>query len=222
MATVQQIFADVRLRYRNTFTDAQLLVWLIEEQRELYEILKLDSPPYAFDTVEGENFYPFPADFDITKIKTVTYQVSDADDPKYIELPFRRNDDLQFTGYQYWYTVTSDAMYLHVPGGVPATRRVYVFCDADPSDVTVDGTPDLPVRFQEILKLGILKRIAMARKDIEMYNNYDAEHEQKITDLMWGRNVLEPEWVSPTDVMPHAGRRWRGGSVAIYIAESET
>lgn len=224
MATSQQILDDVNLRYRNTFTTAQLLVWFNEEQRELFDSLELDSPPYTFETVANENFYPFPDGFDITKIKTVSYQNNDAADPDYIEIPFYRNDDHQNASYgQVWYTVTSDAMYLYVPDEVPAGRNVYVYCDSDPTEVTtsnVSGSPDLPVRYQEILKLGLLKRIAMARKDSVMVSNYSAEYEQKISDVIWLKRLKEPEWISPVDVLPKSENSRLYGRTAIVITQT--
>lgn len=209
MATSQVILNDVDLRYRNTFTTDQKLVWFNEEQRELFDILELDSPPYTFQTVEGENFYPFPDEFDVTKIKVVTYQYDDSDSPSYVEIPFYRNDDFQAASYgQVWYTITSNAMYLYVPDDVPADRNVYIYCDSDPDEVTtsnLSSAPNLPVKYQEILKLGILKRIAMARKDVLMYNNYTGDYEQKIADVLWEKKLKEPEWTKPIDVNPRVG-----------------
>ncbi|MOA40355.1 hypothetical protein D3C78_1622210 [compost metagenome] len=101
-------------------------------------------------------------------------------------------------------------MYLHVPGGVPSDRIVYIYTDSDPTEVTssnVGYAPDLPTKYQEILKLGVLKRIAGARKDIQMRNNYDMEYQQKIDDILWQKKLKEPEWTVPTDVMPRAGNR---------------
>lgn len=208
MATSQQILDDVNLRYRNTFTTAQKLVWFNEEQRELFDVLEIDSPPYAFTTVAGENFYPLPTDFDVTKIKTVTYQNDDTADPKWIELPFYRNDDRQVPSSGPWYTIVSDAFYLHVPGGVPENRVVYIYYDKEPAEVTesnINAPPDLPTKYHELLKLGILKRIAAARKDVLMYNNYNADYEQKLADILWLRKMKEPEWNQPIDMMPKLG-----------------
>lgn len=207
MPTAQQILNDIDLRYRNTFSVAQKLVWMNEEQRELFDVLEIDSPPYAFKTVEGVNFYPLPDDFDVTKIKTVTYQVSD-DDPEWRELPFYRNDDRQFATNGPWYTVVSDAFYLHVPDGVPDNRLVYIYYDKDPTEVTEDNLDhpvDLPAKYHELLKLGVLKRIAAARKDVLMYNNYNADYEQKLADILWLRKMKEPEWNQPIDMMPKLG-----------------
>lgn len=211
MAYSQAILNDIDLRYRNTFTQSQKLVWFNEEQRELFDVLEIDSPPYAFPTVLGENFYPFPAEFDVTKIKVVTYQVGDTIESTYIEVPFKRNDDNQTVSGGVWYTITSDAMYLHVAGGVPDNRNVYIYTDADPTEVTVANVsenPSLPVRYQELLKLGVLKRIAGARKDVQMQNNYDMEYQEKISDVLWQRKQKEPEWTQPIDAMPRLLSRW--------------
>jgi hypothetical protein len=209
LASSQAILTDVDLRYRNTFTTSQKLVWFNEEQVELFDVLEIDSPPYTFATVLDENFYPFPDGFDITKIKVVTYQADDTSEPEYVEVPSARNDNNQVVPYtKAWYTITSNAMYFYDGETVPADRNVYVYCDADPTEVTtvnIGSSPDLPTRYQEILKLGILKRISMARKDVLMHNNYDASYQEKIMDAMWLKWLKEPEWISPIDVNPKAG-----------------
>ncbi len=214
MATATQILADIDLRYRNTFSQAQKLVWLNEEQRELFGVLEIDSPPYAFQTVDGENFYPLPAQFDVTKIKTVTYQLNSTPVPQFIEIDFVRNDDHQ-RGTGIWYTIISDAFFLYVPDTVPDDHTVYIYCDLEPEEVTalnVSSEPSLPTKYQELLKLGTLKRIAGARKDIQMRNSYDAEYEQKLADIMWQRRLKEPEFVQPIDANPKAGNWWAWGN----------
>jgi len=211
MATIQQILNDVDLRYRNTFTVDQKLVWYNEEVRELFEILEIDSEPYAFVTVEGENFYPFPPDFDVQKIKTVTFQIDGSHDPKWEQIDFYRNDDTIVPSLKPWWTIISDTFYLHVHPQVPGDRTVYIYCDKEPKEVTsVADTSEIPKKYQEILKLGILKRIAMARKDVTMYNNYSGDYEQKIADILWEKKMKEPEWTTPLDVNPKVGDFWYG------------
>ena len=56
MATSTAIITDIDLRYRNTFTQPQKLIWFNEEQQELFDVLEIDSPPYTFATVLNENF----------------------------------------------------------------------------------------------------------------------------------------------------------------------
>lgn len=225
MPTSSDILNDVDLNYRNTFTVDEKLVWFNEEQQELFDILELDSPPYAFTTVEGQNFYPFPDQFDVTKIKVVTFQTNT--DKGFIEIPTKRNDDNQYTPYGCpWYSVVSDSFFLHVDNSVPDDRIVYIYCDSDPTQVTtanLSSSPDLPTKYQEILKLGILKRIAMARKDLVMMATYDDAYQSKISDVLLDKKLKEPEWPTAIDVLPRAGlRRSRAyGMVNMTVIGSE-
>jgi hypothetical protein len=174
-----------------------------EEQRELFDVLEIDSPPYAFTTVLDNNYYPFPAGLDFTKIKVVNIQIADSSpEPTFQEVPMKRNDDNVFAEYKPWYTIISDAMFLYYPGGVPDALPVYIYLDADPTDITeatLSSSPDTPTKYQEILKFGVLKRMAMARKDVVMANNYDASYQEKITEVLWERRLKEPEFVQPTN-----------------------
>ncbi|MCP1134330.1 hypothetical protein NKT34_13580 [Paenibacillus polysaccharolyticus] len=194
--------SDINLRYRNAFTNAQKLVWFNEEQRELFDCLELNSPPYAFTTVDGINIYPFPDEFDTSKINVVSMQINTSSpSPTFVEVPSKYNDDNVFAPRGVWYTVVSNTMFLYYPNTMPGNMVVYVYCDASPTDVTeatMDLEPDLPTKYQEILKIGVLKRIAGARKDIVMRNNFDAEYQEKIADVLWARKLEEPEWAQPT------------------------
>lgn len=223
MATLQQMLDDIKLRYRHSFTNDQVLVWMSEEQRELFEYIEIDGEPYQFTTVADQNFYPIPGEIEIEKIKAVTFERDSNDN--YIQLDFKRNDDNVFiTNDGLWYTIISDTFYIHYPGTMPADRKIYIYADQlaiDMNSSNLSLEPATPKKFQEILKLGTLERIASARKDVIMKNNYAAEKEQKISDMLWNMKQYEPEWVSPADVMPHAGGRWRGGTVAITVTQSE-
>lgn len=152
--------------------------------------------------MKDNNYYPFPDGFDETKIKVVSMQInSSSPDPTFREVPFKRTDDNVFAPGGPWYTIISNTMYLDYPGGMPDNVAVYVYCDAEPTEVTeatMNQECELPVKYQEILKLGVLKRIAGARKDIVMRNNYDMEYQEKIADVLWARKLEEPEFVQPT------------------------
>lgn len=223
MPTVRNILDDVNLRYRNTFQDAQKIVWLNEEQRELFGILEIDSAPIIFTTVQGNNLYPFPDQFDVTGIKVATYQMNDSGS-SFSELPYLRNDDRQEGLSIPWYTIVSNKMYLSVPGGVPGGRKVYIYSDAAPRELTaadIDSIPDLPTKYQELLKLGILERICAARKDIVMKNNYSSEKEMKIQDMVWNMKMKEPEFMGPIDVNPRVGGSYYGGTVADSVSRGQ-
>lgn len=211
MSTIQQLIDDVKLRYRHTFTTDQVLVWMNEEQRELFEILEIDAAPYSFTLVANTYFYPMPEDVEIEKIKTVNIQVNDQTPPDFAQLPFIRNDDNQDASVaQYWYTIIENNFYINVPGGPVAGRKVYVYHDKSPTEISsanLSIEPSTPVKFQEILKLGVLERIAAARKDIVMKNNFAAEKEEKIAHELWSMKANEPEFISAIDVLPRV-RRW--------------
>lgn len=211
MASIQQLLDDIKLRYRHTFTNAQVLVWMNEEQRDLFEILQIDSPPYSFTLVASTYFYPIPTDIEIDKIKTISIQINDDTTPDFTGLPFKRNDDGQEVSIaEYWYTIVDGNFYINVPGGPVANRKVYVYFDKSPAEISTANLaiePSTPAKYQEILKLGTLERIAAARKDIGMKNNYASDKEQKILDATWHMKTNEPEFISPIDVLPkRAGR----------------
>lgn len=209
MSTSQAILTDVDLRYRNTFTTNQKIVWMNEEISELYEILEIDSFPVNFPLQTDVQFYPIPDGVDVDRIKTVSIQVNDdADYPEFRQLPFRTNDDNSFTYVaDLYYTIVGDSFF--IPNGCVDDRQIYIYMDTPTEDVTTSTLSNdnpVPVRYQEILKLGILKRIAMARKDVQMYNNYNETYENKIVDLDWKMKMNEPEFRKPVDTLPRPGR----------------
>lgn len=222
MATIQSLLTDISLRYRHSYTNAQVIVWMNEEQTDLFEIFEIDSPPYNFTLVANTYFYPIPAGTDIDKIKTVTIQIDDATNPNFDELPFKRNDDRQFVNEdEYWYTIVEDNFFINVPGNIVTGRNVYVYFDSAPTEISASSLnvePSTPKRYQEILKLGTLERIASARKDVMMKNNYANEKEAKIADVEWRMKMSEPEFVSPADFMPRSSRN-RREQKAIWITQ---
>jgi hypothetical protein len=212
MSSIQQLIVDIDLRYRNTFSVAQKLVWMNEEQRELFEILELDSVPFSFSTVAGMYLYPIPDGVEIDKIKVMTIQVNDAED--FTEIVFVENDNRQYAPYgSYWYTILEDNFYINVPGAPLDDRLIYIYCDQEPEDMvstSLGVEPAVPVRYQELLKLGTLKRIAMARKDAGMFAAYKEDYEHKISELEWKMKMQEPELRTPIDMLPRANRYRRG------------
>lgn len=209
MAITQEILNDVDLRYRNTFTVSQKLVWMNEEQNELFEILEIDSPPVNFPLQTGVQFYPIPVGVEIDRIKTVSIQVNDSSTtPDFRPLPFRMNDDNSYTYVSdLYYTIVGGSFF--IPNGTVNDRQIYIYMDSQPTVITtgnLNSEPSVPVRYQELLKLGLLKRIASARKDTLMRNNYDAEYQEKIIDLEMKMKLQMPEYASPIDTLPRRGR----------------
>lgn len=210
MATVTEMFIDIDLRYRNTFSLPQKMVWMTEEQDDLFEILEIDLSPISFPLQTGVELYPTPTGVDADRIKTVTIQVNDdVDSPEFAELPFKRNDDRQFVGYAgLYYSLVGESMF--IPRGTVDDRQVYIYLDKPPAILSAAEEPSVPRRYQEVLKLGTLERIAAARKDVLMKNNYAADKEQKIIDLEWKMKMQDPELQGPIDMLPRANRNRRG------------
>lgn len=206
MSTVQQLLDDVNLLYRNTFTTDQKLVWMSEEQRELFEVLELDAVPFSFSTIQGQYLYPIPEGLEIDRIKVITVQVNDVE---YIEIPFAENDNRQYVSESdFWYTIVEKNFFINIPNGHIDGKLVYIYADQQPEDLTssnLNTSPSVPVRYQELLKLGVLKRIARARKDAAMFNNYSAEYSEKLDEMIWKAKMQEPEFRGPIDVLPKRG-----------------
>lgn len=210
MATYTELLTDIKTRYRHSFTDAQVLVWLNESMLEIYDTIELDSIPYLMQTSYEEHFYNLPANLDVTKIKTVTYRINE--DNVFEELPFVRVDDMQFANREeLWYSIVSRMFYINVPGGVVDNIPVFIFCDDFFDLITTANLGDaltLPLKYHEVLKLGVLERIAGARKDVVMKNNYFVDREQRMSDYVWASKLAEPEWTSVADAMPKVSRSW--------------
>jgi len=215
MATIQLLLDDINLRYRNTYTTPQKIVWMNDEQSELFEILEIDSVPYGFNTVAEQFLYPIDSEIDVDRIKQLTIQINDTN---FEELPFKRTTD-EVNESDYWYTLVEQNFYVNVPGGAIADRAVYIYLDSQPvpisaAELTIE--PSIPLRYQEILKFGVLKRIAMARKDVIMANNFDSSYQQMILDMEWKMKMNTPEFPTAIDVMPLKSRyRNRRRSVII-------
>lgn len=201
MSTRTQLLDDVNLRYRNTFSTANKLIWINDYEKDLFEIFEIDAPPYNFTTVADEEYYAIPSEIDINKIKVINIETSEG---VYQELPFKRNDDKQYVSEsEYWYTIISDLFYINVPGGAVDGRNVYIYHDVKPTEWVTGNLslePSTPKKYQEVLKLHLLEMIAGARKDLDMKSNYALEKEKKIDDFLWQMKQSEPNFIAVTDV----------------------
>lgn len=210
MATVQQILDDVKLRYKHTFTTDQVLVWGNDEQRELFEILELDSVPFSFSTVKDQYLYPIPRGVEKDRIKVMTIQIGPASNPYFVEMPFKENDNRQFArAWDHWYTILENNFYINTPSAPTDGQTIYIYLDQQPEDMAsnnLSAEPAVPVRYQELLKLGLLKRVAEARKDVVMRNNYDAEYADKLSQMQEKMSLQVPEYHTPIDTLPRANR----------------
>lgn len=215
MPTIQSLLNDINLRYRNTFTTDQKVVWMNDEQNELFEILEIDSAPYGFNTIANQFLYPIDSGIDVDRIKQLTIQVNSSTPPSFEDLPFKRTTD-NVDVSDYWYTLIERNFYINVPSGAVNNRAVYIYLDSQPVPISATALtiePSIPLRYQEIFKIGVLKRIAAARKDTLMRNNFDAEYQEKIQDVEWKMKMNTPEFSTPIDTMPRSrNNRYRNNN----------
>ncbi|OZB90059.1 hypothetical protein [Paenibacillus sp. XY044] len=212
-----ELLPDINLRYRNTFTDTQKYGWMNDEQNDIFNNFKIERDPVPIPLVTGSKLYYRPDELKyIDQVRAATIQINaDKDNPVFDDLPYYRDFNNVVAEYSPWYTfLGSDKIYINVPNADLTGRYVYFFLDASPSPI-VDGTSQIsvPDKYLEILKYGVLRRIAEARKDIVMVSNYANSREELINDFLWKEVTDEPEWITPIDVMPRAGnhgcRWWR-------------
>lgn len=223
MPTATTLLTDIDLRYRNTFTATQKCVWMNDEQNEIFNMFKLDIGSVNFPLIANVQFYGIPIEIeDVAQIRTATIQINDdATFPEFTQLDYVRDgNSVRADENAYWYTIIGDSLYINIPGGAVTDRQVYFYLDGAAEAIT-SGTSNVsvPMKYVEILKLGTLKRIAGARKDIQMYNNYNNERMQIIDDMLWTAQMSEPEFTSPADVNPHAGRNRNQYERAIWITQ---
>lgn len=214
MATAKDVLDDANIKYRNTFTTQTKINWLNDEHRDVYEVFELDSPPFVITAVADQYFYSIPDGLEIEKIKTASIQINDATPSTFRELPFERNDDRQqVRESDYWYTIVNDDFYINFPSGPVAGRDIYFYADTAAPEITTTNMTEtllLPSKYKEILTLGLLKRIAEARKDSVWAGNYAQEREAKIDEMMWSMKMSQPEYIPPIDMLPRANRYRRG------------
>lgn len=208
MSKIQDIFADVLLRYRHTFSNAQLIVWYNDIMIQMFEQLEIDSEPFGFLLVEGQNYYPIPTGVDVNKIKVMTIQTNDGDPPVFEEIPFFRNDNNQMSDVAgVWCTIIGDTFFINAP--IVQDRMVFIFMDRTPLSVTVGDLgeySELPYKYEGLLKLRLLQRVAEARKDVTFANNFKMVADEMEEDYVWSSKMNEPEFTPAVDMMPKAGR----------------
>jgi hypothetical protein len=197
-----ELLPDINLRYRNTFTDAQKISWMNDEQNDIFKMFKIERDPVPVPLVTGSKLYLRPQEIKyIDQVRAATIQVnSDQSNPQFIDLPFYRDFNKVGADLSPWYTFLGpDKIYINVPNTDLTSRYVYFFVDATPEPIK-DGSSQVsvPDKYMEIMKYGVLRRIAEARKDIVMVNNYTNSREELINDILWTEVTNEPEWVQPT------------------------
>lgn len=202
---VTDLLADVDARYRNTFTQDQKIFWMNLVQRDIFRMLHHEPIVYLFQTVANQTNYPLPLDCQInaiTSLEMETYLGSGIFKP----LSFYQDKDVQDGQY---YSIDQVQIFLYpTPDTTNAGTKLNLYYIKYPADLTASSTPDLDVNFHELLILGTLERVAGARKDAVMKNNYQSDFQNLLDDFQFLSILSEPEMTGPTDTLPRIRRAW--------------
>ncbi|MNW54542.1 hypothetical protein D3C74_321470 [compost metagenome] len=172
-----------------------------DEQNDIFNTFKIERDPVPVQLVTGSKLYIRPTEIKyIDQVRAATIQMNDSGTNEYVDLPYRRNfNDVEADLFP-WYTfLGTDKIYINIPNTDVTGRFAYFFIDAyaDPIE-DGDSVLSIPDKYLEILKYGVLRRIAEARKDVVMANNYSNSREELINEMLWTEVTNEPEWIQPT------------------------
>lgn len=212
MPMLQNLISTVRVMYRNSYTDTQLVEWMDEVQKQIFQTVRHEAVPWYFTTVDGFSFYPLPSDCDPMGVKQVDIETKTGSN-KFRQLRFINIESTeQVSPFNEFYSIQANQnIYLNpVPTDKSEGRQVIVYYNKKPatlsiSDLTV--VPDLEENFQELLILGCVERVARARGEYEDKNMFAADFEKLFRRYKALYDQPFPEYKTPSDVMPrHRGR----------------
>ncbi|KAG3046006.1 hypothetical protein PC121_g20948 [Phytophthora cactorum] len=188
--------------HEDLITGAQKLVWMNDEQNDIFQSFKIESDPVPVPLVTGSKLYLRPPEIKyIEQVRAATMQLnSSGNDPAFVDLPFRRNMNDVGANFAPWYTfLGSDKMYINLPNTDMTDCIAYFFIDAYASPIEDGNTVlSVPDKYMEIMKYGVLRRIAEARKDTSMVNNFTSSRNEIMDEMLWTEVTNEPQWVQPT------------------------
>lgn len=202
MSTVQQLLDDINLRYKNTFSTAQKVVWMNEVQKELFQKARVEAVPFYFTTVSGQSWYALPNDCDPDDIQRLTIETG-VGTGYYNPLPFKRMDE-EISESEEFYTIQTTNTFLNpVPTTTTAGRRVHIYYFKKPielSETALSASPELQEAYQPLLKLGVLIIMAQANEDAVMANNFTTEYNTMERQLKLERYNQAPVYPVVKDV----------------------
>ncbi|RAV22203.1 hypothetical protein [Paenibacillus contaminans] len=208
MSTVQQILTNVKL-YRSTFKDSQIIQWIDTTQRQIFQDVPHEAPPYVFTTIVGFAFYALPVDCDPLGVKQITIETK-AGSERYIELKFLSIESTQqISALDKFYTIQgNENIFLNpMPDAASAGKKVYVVYNKRPASLTdVSQIPELEEDFHELLDLGAKARVARERGEIIDHNNFMTDFNMLFLKYEKRYKQSLPEYYSVRDTMPRKRR----------------
>lgn len=223
MPTLQQLLDTVDATYRNTYSAMQKIEWMDATQKQIFQLIPKEAPPYQFATLAGQPFYPMPQDCDRFGIKQVTIENKSGSDT-FRTLTYLSVESTDRIGKgSFFYTVLENMIFLNpLPTATDEGKLVYILYNKRPATLslsTVGLIPDLEEDFQELLILGCLERIARARGEIEDKNNFAADYSVLLRDYEKLYKLRQPEYYKVIDRMPRQRRGQWCGSRSVTVSD---
>jgi len=207
MPTVQQLINTVDTTYRNTYSVAQKVEWMDTVQKQIFQLVRHEAPPYVFQTVEGFAFYALPFDCDPMGIKQVTIETSPGSgvyrDLRFV--PVESNERLDAAAEFYSIAANQDLYINPIPNAETSGRNVYLIYNKRPASLSVanlDAIPDLEEDFHELLVIGTLERIARARGEIDDKNMFAGDFNMLLREYKNMYKQVKPEYTQMIDNLP--------------------
>lgn len=224
MPTVQELLNTINTTYRNTYSTKQKVEWMDTVQKQIYQKVPKEAPPYSFTTVSGFAFYALPSDCDRFGIKQFTIETK-AGSGRYNTLDYLSIESTQNISPQaQFYSVLQNNFFINpIPTAETEGKNVYVIYNRRPETLdpnNLDATPDLEEDYHELLVLGVLERIARARGEVEDKNNFASDYNVLFRQYENMYKLRQPEYYKTIDKLPKQRRgRLRGSrnSVADLI-----
>lgn len=222
MPTVQQILDKVNL-YRNSYTNEQKVGWMDTVQRQIFQDVPHEAPPYTFTTIADYAFYALPEDADPLGIKQVVIETA-VGSGKFKALRYVSVESSdRFNEQSEFYSINGNQnLFLNpLPTSETEGKTVYIYYNKRPEALTIASlstAPELEEDFHELLELGVKARIARERGEVTDKNNFEADYNALYLQYVKRYKNNFPEYPKTKDVMPSmrrggraVGRRNGGG-----------
>lgn len=218
MPTIQELLTTIDTTYRNSYTTKQKVEWMDTCQRQIFQVVPKEAPPWAFATLSNLPFYPLPEDCDRFGIKNVTIETQPGSD-KYTTLPYMSiESNQQISPTARFYSVLQDNLFLNpMPTPEDEGKTVYIIYNHRPAMLSPDdleAVPELETDFHELLVLGVLERIARARGEIDDKNNFASDYNLLFANYKDIYKLRQPEYYKINDVMPRRRGAWNGSKAS--------